>query len=62
MLSDLDIFRAAHFMMHELGGDAELEARRPGRVAYLVQNKAGDCGYASDTPRLATLSGWWDGK
>ena len=26
MLSDLDIFRAAHFMMHEHGGDAELEA------------------------------------
>ena len=26
MLSDLDILRAAHFMMHELGGDAELEA------------------------------------
>ena len=25
MLSDLDIFRAAHFMMHEHGGDAELE-------------------------------------
>ena len=26
MLSDLDIFRAAHFMMHEHGGDAELKA------------------------------------
>jgi hypothetical protein len=26
MLSDLDIFRAAHFMMHEHGEDAELEA------------------------------------
>ena len=26
MLSDLDIFRAAHLMMHEHGGDAELEA------------------------------------
>src|SRR6516225_77448 len=26
MLSDLDIFRAAHFMMHEHGDDAELEA------------------------------------
>jgi hypothetical protein len=26
MLSDLDIFCAAHFMMHEHGGDAELEA------------------------------------
>ena len=26
MLSELDIFRAAHFMMHEHGGDAELEA------------------------------------
>ena len=26
MLSDLDIFRAAHFMMHEHGGDADLKA------------------------------------
>ena len=26
MLSDLDIFRAAHLMMHQHGGDAELEA------------------------------------
>ena len=26
MVSDLDIFRAAHLMMHEHGGDAELEA------------------------------------
>jgi hypothetical protein len=26
MLSDFDIFRAAHFMMHEYGDDAELEA------------------------------------
>ena len=26
MLSDLDILRAAHLMMHEFGGDAELEA------------------------------------
>ena len=26
MLSDLDIFRAAHFTMHEHGKDAELEA------------------------------------
>jgi len=26
MLSDLDILRAAHLMMHEVGGDAELEA------------------------------------
>jgi len=25
MLSDLDILRAAHLMMHEFGGDAELE-------------------------------------
>jgi len=24
--SDLDIYRAAHLMMHEHGGDAELEA------------------------------------
>jgi hypothetical protein len=26
MLSDLDILRAAHLMMHEYGGDAKLEA------------------------------------
>ena len=26
MLSDVDIYRAAHLMMHEHGGDAELEA------------------------------------
>ena len=26
MISDLDILRAAHLMMHEFGGDAELEA------------------------------------
>jgi len=26
MLSDLDILRTAHLMMHEHGGDAELEA------------------------------------
>ena len=26
MLSDLDIYRAAHLMMHVHGGDAELEA------------------------------------
>ena len=26
MVSDLDILRAAHLMMHEFGGDAELEA------------------------------------
>lgn len=26
MISDLDILRAAHVMMHEFGGDAELEA------------------------------------
>ena len=26
MTSDLDILRAAHLMMHEFGGDAELEA------------------------------------
>ena len=26
MLSDVDIFRAAHLMMHSHGGDAELEA------------------------------------
>ena len=26
MLSDLDIYRAAHLMMHSHGGDAELEA------------------------------------
>ena len=26
MLSDLDIYRAAHLMMHEHGSDAELEA------------------------------------
>ena len=26
MVSDLDILRAAHLMMHEYGGDAELEA------------------------------------
>jgi hypothetical protein len=26
MLSDLDILRVAHLMMHEFGGDAELEA------------------------------------
>ena len=26
MLSDLDIYRAAHLMMHSYGGDAELEA------------------------------------
>lgn len=26
MISDLDILRAAHLMMHEYGGDAELEA------------------------------------
>ena len=28
MISDLDIFRVAHLMMHEYGGDAELEAAR----------------------------------
>jgi hypothetical protein len=26
MLSDLDIYRAAHLMMHSHGGNAELEA------------------------------------
>jgi hypothetical protein len=26
MVSDLEILRAAHLMMHEYGGDAELEA------------------------------------
>jgi hypothetical protein len=26
MLSDLDIYRAAHLMMHSYGGNAELEA------------------------------------
>jgi hypothetical protein len=26
MLSDRDIYRVAHFMLHEHGGDAELEA------------------------------------
>ena len=26
MISDLDIVRAAHLMIHEFGGDAELEA------------------------------------
>jgi hypothetical protein len=26
MISDLDVLRAAHLMMHEFGGDAELEA------------------------------------
>ena len=26
MISDLDILRAAHLMIHEFGGDAELEA------------------------------------
>jgi hypothetical protein len=26
MISDLDILRAAHLMMHEFGGDAEVEA------------------------------------
>jgi hypothetical protein len=26
MLSDLDIYRTAHLMMHSHGGDAELEA------------------------------------
>jgi hypothetical protein len=26
MISDLDILRVAHLMMHEFGGDAELEA------------------------------------
>jgi hypothetical protein len=29
MLSDLDLYRAAHLMMHEHGHDAELEAARP---------------------------------
>ena len=28
MLSDLDLYRAAHLMMHEYGHDAELEAAR----------------------------------
>jgi hypothetical protein len=28
MLSDVDIYRAAHLMMHEYGDDAELEAAR----------------------------------
>ena len=28
MLSDVDIYRAAHLMMHSHGGDAELEAAR----------------------------------
>jgi hypothetical protein len=26
MISDLDVLRVAHLMMHEFGGDAELEA------------------------------------
>jgi hypothetical protein len=26
MISDLDILRAAHLMMHEYGGDAEVQA------------------------------------
>ena len=26
MISDLDVLRLAHLMMHEFGGDAELEA------------------------------------
>ena len=28
MISELDILRAAHLMMHEFGGDAELEAAK----------------------------------
>jgi hypothetical protein len=43
MISDLDILRAAHLMMHEFGGDAELEAancidrmRRQGDWAALL--------------------------
>jgi len=28
MLSDLDIYRAAHLMLHQYGDDAELEAAR----------------------------------
>ena len=28
MLTDVDIYRAAHLMMHSHGGDAELEAAR----------------------------------
>ena len=28
MLSDLDVYRAAHLMLHQYGDDAELEAAR----------------------------------
>jgi hypothetical protein len=28
MISDVDILRAAHLMMHRYGGDAELEAAK----------------------------------
>ena len=39
MVSDLDILRAAHLMMHEYGGDAELEA---GNYADRMRAQ-GDC-------------------
>ena len=71
MLSDLDIFRAAHLMMHEHGGDAELEAaisadrmlRRGDREELLTWFRIRRANAVmSDTPRLATLSGWQDEK
>jgi hypothetical protein len=58
MISDLDILRAAYLMIHEFGGDAELEAaklhrphaqgRRLERAAHLGKNPADDRYAGSD--------------
>jgi hypothetical protein len=63
MPSDLDIYRAAHLVLHQYGNDAELDrrsdarARRPRGIAHLVQGMAGGRRDATDTPRPATLTG-----
>ena len=66
MISELDIYRAAHLMMHAHGGNAELEAARyadrmlkrgkPKRGAHLVQNMADDRRDAPGTDRPTTLT------
>jgi hypothetical protein len=52
--------QVVHFFRNVVGVatvDKEVLSR-PGRAAHLVQNRAGDHGYAQGTPRLATLTEW----
>src|SRR5262249_50139008 len=64
MLSDADIYRAAHLILHQYGDDAELEAARcadrmfgPRGDAHLVQDMSDDHRDATRTRGSATLIG-----